>query len=626
MRKIDFRSFGQDGKDGDDANFDKRWWACPKEDRHRNVIKVVQAIADQDSRRQTQYQISTRLYGNIHLMGLNGLSLSKSPTNQTALKDRISYNVIQAGVDTLTAKMVKNKPKPLFLTEGGSWKLQRKAKKLDKFVEGIFYENETYKLGGLSFRDSAIVGDGLVHVFNHHSRVKHERALASELYVDPIEAFYGYPRQLHRVKNIDRQVLIDLFPEHKERLLAANAAKADFVGTAQNVSDQITVVESWYLPSGPKAKDGIHTINIEEGNLLDEAWTKDYFPFAKLPYAPRMYGYWAAGMAERGQNTQLEINKLLWVIQRSMHLAGTFKVWLKTGGKIVKEHVNNDIGLIIESEEAPQYLSPPIVQPEIYQHLQTLKNQFFEQEGVSQLSATSQKPAGLNSGKALREYNDIETDRFQTIGQAYERFYLDIARMSIDCAKDIYEKEKKYEVKLPGRKFIETIDWKDVNLDDDSFLMKVYPVSSLPNDPAGRLQTVQEYMQAGMIDQQTGKRLLDFPDLERINSLQGAMEDWITEVLEDIVETGKASPVEPEMDLQLAKKLVLQYIADGHVNGLEKEKMAKLRQFNDGITAMIQKAQPPGPPAGAPGQPLAQPMAPPQSDLIPNVPQPVGAA
>jgi hypothetical protein len=98
---------------------------------------------------------------------------------------------------------------------------------------------------------------------------------------------------------------------------------------------------------------------------------------------------------EQLQGNQLEINKISWLIQRSMHLAGTFKVWLKNGSKIVKEHINNDIGAIINSDEMPQYLLPPIVQPEVYQRLQALKQDSFELVGVSMLSAASKKPEGL---------------------------------------------------------------------------------------------------------------------------------------------------------------------------------------------------------------------------------------
>ena len=140
----------------------------------------------------------------------------------------------------------------------------------------------------------------------------------------------------------------------------------------------------------------------------------------------------------------------------------------------------------------------------------------FEQMGISQLSATSNKPAGLNSGKALREYNDIETDRFMTIGQMYERFFLELANHSIGVAVDIYNDIGSYPVKLPNKKYLETVDWSEIDLSEDDYVMKMYPVSSLPETPEGKLQTIQEYIQAGMLTPRTGKRLLDFQTLNKL--------------------------------------------------------------------------------------------------------------
>ncbi len=621
MQNIDYKSFGPSGDGSTDQNFDKRWWLANKTDRADSLAKVVTTLGTYDSVRQAQYQTSTRLYGNTALFGVNAFNYAKGSTNaQTIKKERVTYNVVQSCGDTITAKIAKNRPKPLFLTSGGNVKQQRKAKKLDKFIDGVFYENNAYKLGTSVFRDGFILGDGLIHVFKYYDRVKMERALATELYVDPVESFYGEPRQLHRIKNIDRSVLIDMFPEKKAAILRADGAKTDLTGQAMNISDQVTVGESWHLPSGPDATDGMHVIWLTGATLFEEAYTKQYFPFARFQWCPRQYGFWSQGGAEQIQNIQLEINKLLWVIQRSMHLAGTFKVWMKTGTKIPKEHLNNDIGAILVGEEAPQYLVPPIVAPEIYNHLTTLKAQAYEQIGVSQLSANSQKPSGLNSGKALREFNDIESDRFMTVGQAYERLFLDAAKIAIDVAKEIYEEIGEYSVKVPGKKFIETIDWEDVNLDEDSYVMKIFPVSSLPQDPAGRLQTVQEYAQAGFIDPMTARKLLDFPDLEQVESLANAQEDWICKTLDLIMDDGEYNPPEPEMNLQQAQMMVLQYIAQGSVNNLDPEKLELLRNFKAQVEILIQKAMPPAPLPSAGGA-AAVPLAPPQSDLLPNMPQ-----
>ena len=239
---------------------------------------------------------------------------------------------------------------------------------------------------------------------------------------------------------------------------------------------------------------------------------------------------------------------------------------------------------------------------------------------MSQLSAASQKPAGLNSGKALREYNDIESDRFNTIGKAYEKLFLDLARIAIDKAKEIYAREGGYEVKVPGKKFIESIDWKQIDLDEDDYVMQMFPVSSLPNTPEGRLQTVQEYMQAGIISPRSGRRLLDFPDLDQIEDLANSQEDYLHEILEKIVDDGIFTPPDPFDDLKLAQELSLEYYTRAKLQGVEEEKLELLRRFNDQVLVLIQKAMPPPPPMGMSGEPMAAPAAPPVSDLLPNIP------
>ena len=618
---IDYTKFTPEGPSQKAAqDFDKRWWRSPKTRLAGSVTSVVNQLADFDSARQMQYQVSSRLYGNVSLLGTNGLSMAKMQAQTNSRKDRVTYNIVQSAIDTVTAKMAKNRPKPLFLTSGGDYKIQKRAKQLDKFVDGILYENNAWGLGTDCMRDAGVLGDGVVQVFELHGRVKLERVLASELYVDPLEAFYGDPRQLHRVKNVDRDVLIDLFPECRNAILRADPAKSDAAGSQGDVANQVTVVESWHLPSGPEAKDGLHCICLEEEPLFVEDWNKPVFPFAKLPWTKRMGGYWSQGAAEQLQGTQLEINKLLWVIQRSMHLAGSFKIWFKTGTKVVKEQFNNEIGAIINGEEMPQYLVPPIVQPEIYAHLNTLITRGFEQVGVSMLSAASQKPAGLDSGKALREYNDIESDRFQVLGQRYEQFFLDLAKLIISCATDIYAREGKFEVKVPGKKFVETIDWKDIDLDEDEFVMKVFPVSSLPNEPAGRLATVQEYVQAGFITPKVAQKLLNFPDLEAQETRDLAPQEWIDEVIEKIIEDGEYEQLDGTEDLVYAKTEVINAISMAKQQKVEEEKIDLLRQMSERIDFLTNQAQQALQPQPGGPEPQAAPLPQPTSDMIQNVP------
>jgi len=313
------------------------------------------------------------------------------------------------------------------------------------------------------------------------------------------------------------------------------------------------------------------------------------------------------------------------VIQRSMHLMGSFKVFIENGSKIVKEHLNNDVGSIISyTGTPPMYVTPPIVAPEVYQHLQTLKNSAYEQAGISQLAASSLKPEGLNSGRAIREYNDIQTDRFHSVAKSYENMFMDVARLSIEVVKMIAAEQGGYEVRVPGKKAVDTIEWKDIKLTDDEYVMQCFPVSSLPNDPAGRLATIQEYAQAGFLSPRQARRLLDFPDLEQVENLANAEEDYLTMVFDKIVDDGDYTSPDPLDDLAMAKQLCLEYYAKGKANNLREDRLELLRRYLAQISEIEQAMMPP-PPIGMPmpgatGEPLAPPMPMPASDLVPNVP------
>src|SRR6202453_4717818 len=268
---MDFSNFsGFAGTAPNVAAFNRKWWLEKEKDLSAAVTGVLKTMQEGDSPRQTQYQIDTRLFSNVNMLGLNGLSFTKISAVASSIKDRVTYNVCQSVIDTIVAKMAKNKPKPLFLTSGGDYRLIRKAKKLNKFSDGIFYENEAYKMFPDILRDAAVFGDGIIHIFPYNKRVKWERVVATELSVDTIESMYGTPRQMHRTKAVDRGVMRDAFPDKAKFIDVANSTSGDLTGMYVNVADLITVVESWHLPSGPEAKDGLHTITLENGVLFSE--------------------------------------------------------------------------------------------------------------------------------------------------------------------------------------------------------------------------------------------------------------------------------------------------------------------------------------------------------------------
>lgn len=602
-----------------------RWWMCDDEIIPGAIMTQVGSIIQADRGRIDSYNTYAKLYGTYTPTFWNGYQLANSGRPTAPMRDRLTYNIVQSCIDTLVSRIAQNKPKPMFLTQAGDSKLQRKAKKLDAFCYGLFYQNNLYKMAPMAFRDCCVYGEGIVHPYAENGSIKYERVLPYELLVDYLESHYGpeSTKSLFRIKNIDRTQLAEMFPDKTEEIMKMVNTATYISASQRSVSDTVTVVEAWRLPVGEKK--GRHLIVTADQILFDEEYTDEFFPFAIMRYSPRLYGFYGQGMAEQLVPTQIEINRTLISIQRSLYLGGTHKIFVKAGSRVIKSHFDNLVGTIIEyaGDTAPQYVVPQLVQPEIYNHLENMKAAGYQLTGVSQLSASSLKPQGLNSGKAIRAHDDLEIQRHNTAGQLYEQFFVDLARISVSAAKKVYEETGKLSVKVPGKRFIEEIDWKDVDLDDDEFQLQIYPVSKLPNDPEGRLATIQEMMQAGLINPEIGRRLLDYPDLEAEENLANSSMDYLHKILDEIVEDGVFTPPEPFDNLTKARELCLEYMAAGKRDNLEEDKMELLRRFLSQLDVLTMKAMPPAPPMGAPmgpeGAAPANPTPTPTSDLVPNV-------
>ena len=631
VRRLDYTQFTEKGskKSSTNQTIQKvntsnrgvRWWLAEEKIMPDAVFSQVAAIIQADKGRIDSYNTYAKLYGTWTPTFWNGYQLASSGKPSAPMRERLTYNIVQSCIDTLTARISQNKPKPMFLTSAGDSKLQRKAKKLDSFCYGLFYENKLYQMGPKIFRDGCIFGEGIIHPYSEFGSIKYERVLPYELLADYLESHYGpeSTKSLFRIKNIDRTELSENWPDKAEDIAKMSNTSVFISTSAKSVADTVTVIEAWRLPVGNQK--GRHVIVAPDCTLCDEDYDEDFFPFAIYRHNPRVYGFFSQGMAEQLVPTQVEINRTLISIQRSLYLGGTHKIFVKNGSKVIKSHFDNMIGTIMEyaGDTPPQYVVPQLVQPEIYEHLKDMKTSGYELVGISQLSSAGLKPLGVDSGKALRAVDDIQVQRFQTVAQAYEQFFVDLSKITVSVAKKTYEQTGKLSVKVPGKRFIETIDWKDVDMANDEFSLQVYPVSKLPNDPEGRLATIQEMMQASLIDASAGKRLLDYPDLDAEENLANATLDYIHKILDDIVEDGKYTAPEPFDDLQQFQKLTLEYYAQGKLNNLDEEKLELLRKVMTQINQLQQSAIAQAQPQQT-GQPQAQPMPPPQSNLLPNAP------
>ena len=263
------------------------------------------------------------------------------------------------------------------------------------------------------------------------------------------------------------------------------------------------------------------------------------------------------------------------------------------------------------------YEVAPCNAPEMYEERDRLIQYGFQSEGISSMQATSQKPAGLNSGEAIRSYDDMNTDRFALTAKKYVQVYKDLAYLVTDVAIDIAERDGKYQTVYPNKDGTKEIDLPAMKFLKDPFVIQCFDESSLPRTPAGRMEDIVEKVQSGMLSIKEGRRLMRVPqDLEQNERLDNASEERIFKILDDIVEKGKYTPPDPFMDLSLATTLVVQYINLYLAANLEESKADQLRTFFNQVQTLIQGAMPPPQPQAP--TPTANPQPTPTSPLVQN--------
>jgi len=604
------------------------YWYKATKDVHSDVFQFVKKLDQEQGYRQGDNLRFMRLYGNYEFSGIQAFNYTRAEAS-TASLNRVTLNVVQSMVDTVVSKIGKNKPRPYFLTDDGDFSLQRKAEKLTKFVEGQFYSCDFYEKAQQAFKDACIFGTGAVKIYREGDKILAERTFIDELVVDDAEAYYGKPRQMHQKKWIHKDVLAAAFPKHKTKIEFAASDNFESDNKQSRNGDMLLVVESWRIPSGPKATDGKHAICVSNVTLFEEQYTKDYFPFVFFRWNTKPLGFFGQGIAEQLMGLQLEINKLLKTIQVSMHLVSVPKLLIEASSKIVSAHLNNKIGGVIKYAGTKPDFSPlGSIPAELFAQLDRLYSRAYEIIGISQLAAQSQKPGGLDSGKALRTFNDLESERFMEVSQRREQVFLDASKIMIDYAKDIAEETGNYEVKCTGSGFLKTINWKDVELENDQYMMQVFPTNALSQTPSARLQEVQELVQSGFVAKEDSAALLDFPDIKAYSTLENAGVEDIKRQIELMVDKQEYQTPEPFQNLAYGIKKMQQAYLKYRSQNAPEETLELFRQWMSDANNLIKKAQQDlqsdsmaAQSTMAPAAPtIAQPEAQPVSDLLPVAP------
>lgn len=572
--------------------FSSFWHEAEGDDIAKGVFETVRTIEAEQGGANVIKAKCAQLYTNFDAVGMQLLGgMSRWQLGTTGRK--LTLNVIASCIDTVAAKVAKGKPRVEFLTAGGDDDMQQRAQNMTRYIDGCFYDTQLYVAGQQAFVDACIFGTGAIKVFTRDGRVHAERVLSLDILVDSNDGLYSQPQELHQRMFIQRHVLKKVYPN-----LKAEIDTLQRVPGAREADDTVMVVESWRRPSTKKAGDGMHAISVEGFTLFSEKWQHDWFPFAFIRWKRPLAGFYGMSLAYELGDIQLEVNKLVQTIQLAQHLLAVPKLLVEQGSNVNLNDLNNSVaGIIKYVGTPPQVYTPAATMPaEVFNHLQWLYSKAYELSGVSQLNASSMKPAGLNSGAALRAYQDNASERFIIVGQQYSQLFVDVADIMIELSKELYSgksKVKGLELQGTSQAFFKELHWNDVDMDRDRFFMRPYSANPLGDEPAGRLQTITELVQAGVFDRETSLALLDFPDVQAAIELETAPLQAVKAQLDRMLDSNDYEPPDEFMDLKTCIRVgQLEYNRQLAQPKPDDDKLELLRTYLREAMALAQQAQP----------------------------------
>lgn len=548
----------------------------------------------------------------------------------------LPYNVCRSAVDTLQAKVSTQRPLPQCLAQRGQWKSQKKARRMTQFLEGEFYKQKFFEKHWRGFiRDALVFKAGIVKVWTEGKRITTERVHPWELFVDDWDGRYGEPRNIYHRRSMDRGTAIALFGKSAAIETAGRFEFDDVYDSDSTTVDRVDIIEAWHLPD-PNGKGGRHAVVVQGATLLDEPWEYDYFPFVILQYSDPLAGFWGHGLVEQLEGYQYEIN-LASEKSSEQHRMSGVGVLVPDNAGITDQQMRNGINIIRHKPGGkPVPFDMDLVNEHTRQRPRELTQDALNDAGISQMSAQSQKPSGIQSGIALQTMDDIETERFHVFARSAESAVLEVARRYVDCAKRIAEKHGELSVSVPMKGGLLNLEWKDVFV--DGVEIRVFPTSMLPQQLGARLERLKDLWNTGVIDRATFMRHLEAPDMQAEMDLETAdrlVVDEMLEVMMDAEDDAEEEEVylspSSYQDLKWAARRAQQKLNRGILDGLPEFNQSLLRRYlKEAETQMKEQAAAMAPPAPAGASPAPPPpptaQAPELAGLgIPGAAPPVAA-
>jgi hypothetical protein len=543
-----------------------RFWRCKPGDGHFALCSKGKRLymASSQWRETLRYYLS--IYEEIYYDGtVSERSIYRSGRRTFDRHRRRDLNIARSIVNAARSR-AEQSTRVSFLTDGGSWRLQRQAEKREHFVSGEFRRMKWPALRKMMTLHAGIFGTGIGKVFRDKDRAACALVHPWNFFVCDADGSHGNPMGVYERALVDRYVLAARHPKHARAIMDAPSARLDGTQTPYDDNpDRVEVWEGIRLPSGAGTGDGRHVIAVAGATLLDEVWERETSPYLKLYFTEPAVGFWGYGICELLGTIQETISRAEKQIEAAHHIHGHARLWAKKG-TVTALRISNEPGTFNEyaGDVPPSLLAGNILSPEIYKDRQEQIQLAYTMTGVSGTQAQNIKPAGIDSGKALRMFNEISDQPLLPFLKACEQLDVDAAGLLLSVAEEVYQDTGSYESKAVRREGVEAVDYADLG-DADDFEIEAFPVSALSKTPGGRLADVSELIESGLAaalgwEPAELLDLLDFPDLRAQGDLIKAPLMVLRKTIELILDGEEVDPPVEGINTALAKKLCVLYL------------------------------------------------------------------
>lgn len=517
----------------------------------------------------------------------NSFLYPQTYSTMTSNINNLTDNIISSGIDTLVAKISRLEIMPKAITNKATAEGREIADNINYIINGLYNKYNIKQKIIDAYRDAFVWRNGYFKIcIDDKDELLIDRMYINEAEVDPIDGYYNNPYKIIQKKIVPKSVLLRTKGFEKFRKKIDEVAPLEMrCGTTDFVTIGIPICEAWCKNS---YKDkGRHVICISTADLLDENWDYDYLPIIKAEFQPPIVGDEGNSVVDILYTMQQEINRLMSKAQRILKRLCSPKILIDTRSSIDIDTFTNDIGEFIKYDggggNSPAILNGAAMPPEIQRMIEYLVARSLANLGLTVTDTQGMKPMGVESGEALKTMTDIASERWAALKMRVEQTHVQTVDMIL---KTISGKD----IKIPaidnkiGLKIVNT---RDLPKDANSYVIQTFPISALPSDPAGRIDTIEKYVKLGVVQPQQVPEFFNMPDLGEYTAIEGAPRQLAQKNIEKMIR--EKTYIAPEIydDLQSYFDFAQRYYAFEKINAADETVLKLLRRFmSDCLTAM----------------------------------------